>query len=125
MFKTEGTTIKLTRGDIATIEVTAESDNGTAYEFKVGDIVRIKVFKKKDCACVVMHKDVEVTEADTKVSISLVSEDTKIGELTSKKVEYWYEIELNPDTAPQTIVGYDDDGEKLFVLYPEGADIND
>ena len=47
MFKTEGTTIKITRGDIATIEVTADNDNGTAYEFKAGDIVRIKVFKKK------------------------------------------------------------------------------
>jgi hypothetical protein len=125
MFKTEGTTIKITRGDIGTLEVVAENDDKTAYEFKAGDIVRIKVFKKKDCACVVMHKDVEVQEVTTVVKIFLESEDTKIGELTSKKVEYWYEIELNPDTAPQTIVAYDDDGEKLFILYPEGADIND
>lgn len=125
MFKTEGTTIKLTRGDIATIEVTAENHDGTLYEFKSGDIVRIKVFKKKDCACVVMHKDVLVEEPTTAVQISLTSEDTKIGELISKKAEYWYEIELNPDTAPQTIVAHDDDGEKLFILYPEGADIND
>lgn len=125
MFKIDDTTIKITRGDIGTIEVTANSDNNKLYEFKVGDIVRLKVFKKKDCACVVMYKDVEVTVPTTAVQISLTKEDTKIGELINKKSEYWYEIELNPDTAPQTIVAHDDDGEKLFVLYPEGADIDD
>lgn len=125
MFKVEETTIKITRGDICTLRVSAKNDDETDYEFKVGDIVRLKVFKKKDCACVEMHKDVEVQEAGTTVDISLTSEDTKIGELISKKVEYWYEVELNPDTAPQTIIANDDEGEKKFVLYPEGDDIND
>ena len=120
MFKIDGTTIKITRGDIATIEVTANSDSNSLYEFKAGDILRLKVFKKKDCACVIMYKDVEVTEPTTAVNIPLTSAETKIGELTSKKVEYWYEIELNPETAPQTIVGYDLEGEKIFMLYPEG-----
>ena len=45
-----------------------------------------------------------------------------IGEVINKPTNYWYEIELNPNTQPQTIIGYDEDGEKLFVLYPEGSD---
>lgn len=122
MFRIDDTTIKITRGDIATIEVSANSEGDTAYEFKAGDVVRLKVFKKKDCNCVVMSKSITVDKATTKVEIELTSADTTIGELINKKAEYWYEVELNPDTAPQTIVSYDDDGEKLFVLYPEGSD---
>ena len=67
-------------------------------------------------------KVTEVTEETTTVNISLESDDTKIGNLVNKPTKYWYEIELNPDTTPQTIVGYDLDGEKIFMLYPEGDD---
>ena len=35
--------------------------------------------------------------------------------------EYWYEIELNNEN---TVIGYDNNGPKLFVLYPEGEDID-
>ena len=59
------------------------------------------------------------------VRIRLRREDTKIGDIIHKPVKYWYEVELNPDTEPQTIVGYDDDGPKIFTLYPEGADENE
>jgi hypothetical protein len=51
----------------------------------------------------------------------LSKEDTKIGKKVNKPVDYWYEVELNPDTYPQTIVGYDEDGAKIFKLYPEGV----
>ena len=67
-----------------------------------------------------MAKDTLVEEETTTVNISLNSEDTKIGNLVNKPTKYWYEIELNPDTNPQTIVGYDLEGEKIFMLYPEG-----
>jgi hypothetical protein len=73
----------------------------------------------------VLQKDTKVTSASTKVSISLLSADTKIGEYINKPTDYWYEIELNPDTAPQTIVGYDEDGAKVFRLYPEGREMNE
>jgi hypothetical protein len=39
-------------------------------------------------------------------------------------VDYWYEVELNPDEDCQTIVGYDEDGAKVLRLFPEGADVN-
>ena len=54
----------------------------------------------------------------------LSSEETKIGNVISKPVVYWYEIEINPDSAPITIIGYDNDGAKELILYPEGVDVN-
>lgn len=114
--------ISLTRGDIAEIEISALNEDGTNYNFKVGDIVRFKVFKRKDCNCVVLQKDVEVLTAGSKVDISLTSEETKIGGLINKPVKYWYEVELNPETNPQTIIGYDFDGEKIFMLFLEGSE---
>jgi hypothetical protein len=68
---------------------------------------------------VVLVVDTEVTEEAELVEIELTSEDTRIGEVISKPVDYWYEVELNPDTKPQTIIGYDKDGAKVFKLYPE------
>lgn len=111
--------INLTRGDVAAILVNAIKD-GEEYKFQPNDIVRFKVFEAKNCNCVEMQKDTLVTEESTTVNISLSGEDTKIGGLINKPTKYWYEIELNPDTNPQTIVGYDLDGEKIFMLYPEG-----
>lgn len=124
MFKIDSTSkqISITRGDVGAIEVKATSEDGSEYVFNVGDVVRIKVFEKKDCGCVVLQKDATVEIETTSVLLNLTSEDTKIGEIINKPTEYWYEIELNPDTHCQTIVGYDEDGKKVFMLYPEGAD---
>jgi hypothetical protein len=82
----------------------------------------MKVFEKKACNCVVLTQDFRVTEATDKVDITLTSEDTTIGDTISKPVDYWYEVELNPMTAPQTIIGYDEDGPKVFKLFPEGGE---
>jgi ribose 5-phosphate isomerase RpiB len=57
------------------------------------------------------------------VEIYLDRDDTKIGEVISKPKDYWYSVTLNDDTVPQTIIGYDDDGAKVFKLFPEGADV--
>lgn len=122
MFKINNDTkeIDITRGDVGTIVVTAKNDDGTNYTFQVGDIVRFNVFRKKDVATVELQKNVTVKEETIEVNISLTGEDTKIGELINKPTKYWYEVELNPETNPQTIIGYDEDGEKVFMLYPEG-----
>ena len=115
-------TICLTRGDVASIVVSANLQDGQAYTFTPGDIVRFRVFKKKDCGCVVILKDVPVTEATEAVTIRLTKADTTIGDIISRPVDYWYEVEVNPDTEPQTIIGYDEAGEKVFRLYPEGSE---
>lgn len=71
---------------------------------------------------IIMQKDLTVTEISTKVDFEFNKEDTTIGGIISKPVDYWYEIQLNPNSNPQTIVGYDEDGAKIFRIYPEGAE---
>ena len=114
--------IYLTRGDIASIQITALNSSGEEYLFKTGDIVRFSVFEKGRYDNLVLRRDVEVI-TDTKfVNINLSGNDTKIGELINRPKHYWYEVELNPDTAPQTIIGYDNSGPKILTLFPEGVE---
>lgn len=115
--------IHITRGDVGSIEVSAISEDNSVYVFSSGDIVRLQVMKPKDCSAVLLKKVVTVGEESETVTIFLDSADTRIGEIINKPEKYWYEIELNPDTNDQTIIGYDEDGPKLFILYPEGVDI--
>jgi hypothetical protein len=114
--------MSITRGDAATFWVAAVL-NGEDYHFKPNDVVRFKVFEKKNCDNVVLKKDTGVAEDLLAVPIYLSGEDTKFGEVISKPTDYWYEVELNPDTHPQTIIGYDEDGAKVFKVYPEGAEV--
>ena len=116
-------TICLTRGDIATLDVSANQQNNEPYTFVAGDVVRFKVFEKKNCNYVILSKDVIVDTATTTVSIPLTSAETKIGTLVNKPIDYFYEIELNPDTNPQTIIAYDPINAKIFRLFPEGGDL--
>lgn len=113
--------IYATRGDTVFFTVTANG-NGTPYTFQAGDVLRIKIYEKKNAEEVVLEKSFPVTAATTDFTILLTEEDTKIGGVISKARDYWYEIELNPFTNPQTIIGYDEDGPKVFKLFPEGAD---
>lgn len=123
-------TIHLTRGDVAVIEVGAntivpdgnEAINSAKHSFQPTDVVRFSVIEKGKYDVVVLSKDIIVQSETTSVDISLDSSDTKIGEPINKPKDYHYEIELNPDTLPQTIIGYDKAGPKIFRLYPEGDD---
>ena len=116
----EDLSIDITRGDAAVFSVGAKVGEEN-HKFQPSDVVRFSVFGKKDCSNVVLQKDFSVTEETESVEILLTGEDTKIGEVISKPVDYWYEVELNPDTYPQTIIGYDNNGAKVFRLYPEGV----
>ena len=118
----EDMSIYVTRGDSVFFTVTAE-ENGENYVFQVGDVLRIKVFEKKDCEVVALQKDFPITVQTESVDIILSGQDTKIGGVISKPKDYWYEVELNPFTNPQTIIGYDDDGAKIFKVFPEGKDL--
>ena len=120
MFQVDGTTILITRGDIGTVEVSATNPDGESYSFQQGDIVRFKVMQKKRCDVVVLQKDVSVEHESASVDIPLTSQETRIGSIINKPIDYWYEVELNPETEAQTIIGYDEDGPKIFRLYPEG-----
>ena len=115
--------INITRGDTAVFTVNAIDESGEKHLFQSGDVIRIKVTEKKACENVMFQKDFVVTEETEQVEILLTEDETKIGEVISKPTDYWYEVELNPLTNPQTIIGYDEDGAKIFKLFPEGKDV--
>jgi hypothetical protein len=124
MFKiNEDKSIYVTRGDAVAFSVKANKGS-SIYTFPKGSIVRFKVVEKKACDSVVLQKDFEINAPTTIVSIYLSENDTRFGDVISKPTDYWYEVELNPHTDPQTILGYDDvDGPKIFKLFPEGKDL--
>ena len=118
MFKIEGDKIHITRGDKGTIELSIEG-----YTFKPEDKIELRIYKKKGLKELpIQEKEVKVQEEASSVDIELTSKDTKIGDIVNQKTEYWYEIELNDE---QTVVGFDEEGAKILMLYPEGADADD
>lgn len=121
MFTIDGNTIAATRGDFVFFTVTAE-ENGAPYVFEKDSVLRFKVFERKSCEQVVFQKDILVEIDKEEVEVFLSGEDTKWGEVISKPVDYWYEVELNPETEPQTIIGYTEDGPAVFRLLPEGGE---
>lgn len=120
----EDKSIYVTRGDTVALSVVA-TDKETPYRFQAGDIVRIKVFGKKDVETVYIEEDVCVGAETEFVDIVLTGEHTsKNFDWINKPTDFWYEIELNPDSEhPQTIIGYDDEGAKIFRLFPEGKEV--
>ena len=122
----EDLSIYVTRGDVVLFDVGANGKDGKPYTFIPGDNVRIKVYKKKKVTDVVLVKEFAITTATQKVQIYLSGNETKFDEPINKPTTYWYEVVLNEDTEPQTIIGYDpDEGAKLFILLPEGATEDD
>ena len=95
-----------------------EDVDGNPVSFTVGQKVVFKVFDPKDVSNVFIQKEVEVEEICTEVTIPLTDEDTSFGELINKPITYNYEISID-DTG--TIIGYDDEGPKKFILLPEGG----
>lgn len=119
--KIEGTTIKLNRGDILNINLTIKKEDGTDYSFEEGDKITFSLYNKgKLNEKAVLLSEFVATPGATSINIYCDSEETKIGELVNKPIDYWYEIELNNE---YTILGYDDEGAKLFKLFPEGSKI--
>lgn len=116
MFKVDGTTIHCTRGDAGNIKFTV---NNGEYKFVKDDVVTLKVYEKGNVDKVVLQKNVKITEVSTSVIIELTTSDTKIGNVINKPAKYWYEISINDE---HTVIGYDDEGTKEFILYPEGGE---
>lgn len=113
--------IYVTRGDMAFLRITC-TKNGEPYTFRVGEVVRFNVCEKKNCDKVVLQKDFLVTAETQGVEVILNGADTKIGDVISKPTDFWYEVVLNPVDNPQTIIGYDTEGARIFRLFPEAND---
>lgn len=119
--KIEGTIIKLNRGDTLNINLTIKKEDGTDYSFEEGDKITFSIYNKgKLNEKALLLKEVQATPGTTSINIYCTNEETKIGELVNKPIDYWYEIELNNEF---TILGYDDEGAKLLKLFPEGSKI--
>ena len=117
----EDKSIYVTRGDAVWFGVSATDNiSGEKYMFQPGDIVRLKVTAKKDCENVVLLKAFPVAAETEIVKIIVDGSKTKFGDAISKPTDYWYEVEVEDSNGiVQTIIGYDDDGAKIFKLYPE------
>ena len=115
MYRVINKNIYLNRGDAITIRIVNNSDT-----FKANDYVKLYVCEQGDLSNVVLTKTVNISAAASEVDIALTSEETRIGDpIKNASKVYWYEIELNGDT---TLVGYDNNGPKLFTLWPEAVE---
>ncbi|MBO7079965.1 MAG: hypothetical protein J6W64_09175 [Bacilli bacterium] len=119
MQKIDGTTIKLNRGDVLKLSVSLIYDDGTSYTFKDGDTLVFSLYNKgKMTDDTVLMKQVVATGGEESLVINFTNEETKLGDPINKEKEYWYEVELNNE---HTVIGYDDEGAKILMLYPEGS----
>ena len=117
----EDKTIECTRGDAGVFSVSA-SIGESNYLFQPNDVIRLTVCEKKNYSRILRQKDVTVTTATTSVEFPLDSDETKIGGVINKPTEFWYTIELNPDSYNcQTLVGHTKEGARVFMLYPEAV----
>ena len=112
--------IHINRGDRLLMEFSIDN-KGTDYIFQEGDRLKFSIYEKKGMdKSPVLQKEFIPTVGSTILDIDIPGSEMKIGEMANKPIEYWYEIELNDD---ETIIGYDEDGAKKLILYPEGADL--
>ena len=112
--------IHINRGDRLLIEFSIDNEEGK-YIFQDGDKIKFSIYEKKGMdKPPILPKEIIPIVGTTSVDIDIPGSEMKIGEMTNKPVEYWYEIELNGE---ETIIGYDEDGAKKLILYPEGADL--
>lgn len=124
MIKVDGFTIYCTRGDDGStlgnnIEFGYEDIDGNPVDFSIGQKVIFKVFDPKNVQNVVIQKEIDIEEVCSSITIPLTNEDTSFGNYINKPVKYNYEISID-DTG--TIIGYDEDGPKEFILLPEGGE---
>ena len=129
------TTIHLTRGDSTGIKhnklafkypiYNFQTQEEEDYEFLPTDKIAFICMKKKGYTEEeILRKEYTLREIGytapaTVVEIPLTAEETKRFPLINKKQTYWYDLVLNDTT---TILGFDDDGAKKIIVYPEGEE---
>lgn len=110
----ENGSIHVNRGD--QLIITLNND----VNFSVGDEIKFSIMKKGNCEEVLFQKIYTVEEESNIFDLVLTSDETRIGNfLKSGTMTYWYEIEYN---GINTLTGFDTEGAKEFVLYPEAAE---
>lgn len=92
------------------------------YEFQLNDKISFVAFEKKGYTKEEIFrkdytiKDIGYTEPTICPEIILTEEEAKMFPLSNKKKTFWYDLVLNDTT---TMLGYDEDGAKKIIVYPE------
>jgi hypothetical protein len=119
--------IHVTRGDTFSVKVRLKDNSGQEAYLEYGDQIRFTVYGKNNAKTVYLEKIFTYKEYEQHASYTLTfdSEDTKFDDIINKPKDYWYEVEFiheeDGKTVVQTIIGYDDNGAKIFRLYPESG----
>lgn len=121
MFNIKDDTLYFTRGDAIAFNLSIDG-----YIFKPEDKIAFRIYERNRLSMAPLSEVITTVEEESAtVRITVPSEATKIGKILNKPMEYWYEIELNDSF---TVIGYDDNGPKTIILYPEGeisGDLNE
>ena len=97
------------------------------YKFQLDDKIAFVVKEKKGYTKTeVLRKEytlaeIGYTEETEYPEIILTEEDTKVFDKLDKKKTYWFDVVLNDTT---TILGYDMDGAKKLIVFPEAEEID-
>ncbi len=110
----EEKTIMVNRGDRCTIPLYAIKNS-----FKKDDKIKFSIVEKNNYSNVLFQKIYTVMEDSKQFCITMTSDETRFDEPINREKEYWYEIEYN---GISTLIGYDQNRAKKFILYPEAID---
>lgn len=110
--------IGITRGDIGSFTLKVKQSDNTYYQFKTSDKVYFTVKKSYSDSDYIIRKIITFPSVTDTCEISLVASDTNFGRLIGGSRKYVYDISIN---EVETVVGYDQDGAKYFIIYPEAS----
>lgn len=105
-----------------------ETGKEEKYQFQPSDKITFVVKDKKGYTKQeVLRVEKTIEELGYKLptempELYLTEEDTKAFRLLNKRRTYWYDIVLNDTT---TILGYDDEGAKRLIAFPEAREKNE
>lgn len=113
MLKIKNKNIYLNRGDAVNIQVAC--NNAT---FEANDYIKFYIMEQDKSSNVLFEKKFTIAAESNTVDIVLTADETKsiCSAFDSGYKAFWYEIEYNDSI---TLMGYDDNGPKLFIMYPE------
>lgn len=98
MLKINGTTITMTRGDTARIEVQMQYENDTPYMAYYGDVIRFTVKKNYDDSRPLIVKDIMARQDDSEDALTIVdSVELHIAPEDTRDLpygQYKYDIQL-------------------------------
>ena len=120
--------ISMSLMETAQLKVSAKKQDGSAFKFAAGDVVRLKIFPGQRHRRIIFDTKVESECESVIISISDLGMRISELELTGnsparsweeyKPIELLYDITLNPYTDHIKLVGYDVTGPKMFRVFP-------